>query len=316
MVSVPAQYAAGTAAALAAFAFLKLGQNAAIIVFVAAMAAWFKYLRGDGKPTSTRSYVDSSEEEEYEEEEEEEESVALDTFYDFVYGITQGRGGASTSNIVFAIANLADARGLWTYSARGCIRFDPQKSNTTSETMADFCRKNPKRSTLQDIPGIGSVLAKDFARAGYPTTHKVLKKFMQCAKISKKAVNVAVVLDRFFDWVSKVQKKAGAPVACSHTVVHCVSELAHAIELIKLDKTKGKRYDQEMSNSTAGSIKDVIDAFDGGFGSAGDIQVLKGVGPVSAKAFAKERIKYEDGTESGPIKTIDLMLDKFMTFIY
>ena len=239
------------------------------------------------------------------------EAADLDAFWNFVHGITQGRGGASTANIVFAIANLADTRGLWTYSDKGCTKFSAAMSSVGSDTLADFCRKNPERATLQEIPGVGPELAKAFKRAGYPTVQSVLEQFCAIASLkTRAAVDTAVVLDRFFNWVKEVQSRAKAPVACSHTVVHCVSELAAEINLITLDARAGSKYDQKLSNATAASVADFIRDFDQGFGTLGDITDIKGIGEKSRKAFAKETV-YDR-----PITNVETLLDKFMEFIY
>ena len=186
-------------------------------------------------------------------------------------------------------------------------------SSVGSDTLADFCRKNPAKATLVDIPGVGPELAKAFKRAGYPTVQSVLEQFCSIASLrTRAAVDTAVVLDRFYEWVKGVQAKAKAPVACSHTVVHCVSELAAEINLIALDGRPGSKYDQNMSNATAESVADFIRDFDQGFGTLGDITDIKGIGPKSKKAFAKETV---DGGRRA-IKTVETLLDKFMEFVY
>ena len=226
----------------------------------------------------------------------------MSAFYNAMLDVTNNVGGASTRNIVVAIANLADTRGLW--------RFDYEdfsnESTISSGTLVQFCRINPKHSTLQDIPGVGPEIEKLFQKKGYNDISSLLSLFCRINNMSDSPNKpLPRVLDEFFAWVKSVHPGTEPNF---HTVVHCTAALADEIELIDLaslgTSRDGDLYKESVSACTAESIKDFLDQFDNGRGELGPITDIKGVGPKAQKAFKKV-----------DIMTVEDLLDKFATFL-
>lgn len=76
-------------------------------------------------------------------------------------------------------------------------KYDPNKSQVSGETLADFLRM-PIESDLKTVPGIGPAGVKLLAKQGIKTTHQLIGKFLSFKGID---TTVQEHCDDFWDFL-------------------------------------------------------------------------------------------------------------------
>jgi len=97
------------------------------------------------------------------------------------------------------------------------IEYDPNRSKVSADKLSQFI-KSPILADLCSVPGISTITAKDFEKAGISTTHQLIGLYLS---LKDKDTGPVELADKFYFWL---QREVPSLTGYRAGVVQCICE--------------------------------------------------------------------------------------------